>query len=132
MSNIKGIHHIAIRVKDFDRTFDLYTRVLGMKCTLAWGEGDKRAAMLDTGNGACVELFGGSQLDRLPEGAFFHLAFATDDTDAAFAAAIAAGCTEQKAPFDFVINGQPAPLPVRLAFVYGYDGEILELFQIRI
>jgi len=51
---LRGIHHVAIRVKDFDASLAFYTDGLGMTQTMAWGEGDKRAVMLDAGNGNCV------------------------------------------------------------------------------
>nr|MDD6336706.1 VOC family protein [bacterium] len=130
MGYVKGVHHIAIRVKDFDRTMDLYTRVLGMQTRYTWGEGDERAAMLDCGD-ACIELFAGSQADRLPEGAFIHLALRVEDCDGAYQAALAAGCTSRSEPKDVDIQSQPEALPVRIAFVYGYDGEVIEFFKLR-
>lgn len=127
-SLLQGIHHIAIRARDYDASLAFYTEGLGMTATMTWGEGDGRAAMLDCGGG-CVELFAGGSGDK-PEGVWLHLAFNCDDPDTAFTRALAAGATEMKAPFDFVIPSNP-PLPVRLAFVFGPDGEVLEFFKTR-
>ena len=124
---IKGIHHVAIRVTDFDRSFKFYTEVLGMKPVLCWGEGEKRAVMLNTGDGDCIEMFAGGE--RKAEGSWCHLALRTDDVDKDFAAAIEAGATVQSAPNSLTINGKPAPKDIRIAFIYGYDGEIIEFFQ---
>lgn len=127
-SLLQGIHHLAIRARDFEKSLAFYTAGLGMTAVMTWGEGDSRAAMLDCGGG-CVELFAGGSEPK-PEGVWLHLAFNCDDPDAAFAHALAAGATEMKAPFDFAIPSNPA-LPVRLAFVIGPDGEILEFFKQR-
>ena len=126
---IKGIHHIAIRVTDFDRSFAFYTEVLGMKPVITWGEGNSRAVMLDTGDGNCIEMFAGGE--KAPEGSWCHLALRSDDCDKDFAAAVAAGATVKSEPNSITINGKPEPLPIRIAFVYGYDGEIIEFFQLR-
>lgn len=125
-SLLQGIHHIAIRAADFEKSLAFYTEGLGMTIAMTWGEGDGRAAMLDCGGG-CVELFAGGAGEK-PEGVWLHLAFNCTDPDAAFARALAAGAREQKPPFDITITATP-PQPVRLAFVIGPDGEILEFFK---
>ncbi|HOF88306.1 MAG TPA: VOC family protein [Armatimonadota bacterium] len=125
---LQGIHHVAIRVKDFDASLAFYTQGLGLTPTMRWGEGDTRAAMLDAGNGDSVEIFAGGGDGPLPEGAWLHLAFTSDDPDAAFARALAAGAAEMHAPFSHVIPTEP-PTPVRLAFVRGLDGEVIEFFK---
>lgn len=122
-----GFHHIALRANDYDRTFDFYTKALGFEPKLCWGEGDSRAAMLDIGDGGCVEIFAGGSKEQ-PAGMFWHLAFKTSDPDGAYEAAIKGGATSYKAPYDTVITGIQKSLPVRLAFVNGPDGELLEFF----
>ena len=37
MPHVKGTHHTAIRVKDYARTLDFYTNVLGLVKTVEWG-----------------------------------------------------------------------------------------------
>lgn len=56
---MKGFHHIALKVRDFDRTFAFYTKGLGFELSMEWGSGDGRAAMLKAGEGCVLELFAG-------------------------------------------------------------------------
>ena len=131
MSCIKGIHHIAIKVKDFEKAVNFYTKVLGLKQTHAWGEGDGRAVMLDCGNGSIVEIFAGRKTDVSCEGMWEHLAFKVSDADAMYKAAMAAGCTSRMEPKSVDIPSKPAAYPVRIAFVVGFNGEVIEFFQER-
>jgi glyoxylase I family protein len=125
-----GFHHVAIRVKDFDTSLAFYTQALGFKPAMAWGEGDKRAVMLDTGDGSCLEIFAGG--DGSPaHGGLLHYALKTADCDAAFRRARDGGAVVMKEPFDVDIPTHPAPTPVRIAFVKGPDGEEIEFFQNR-
>ena len=130
MSCIKGIHHVAIKVKDFEKSVDFYVKVLGLKQVCAWGEGDGRAVMLDCGNGACVEIFAGRKSDVLCEGLWEHVAFRVSDADAMYKAAMAAGCKSRMEPTSIDIPSTPM-YPVRIAFVIGLDGEVVEFFQER-
>ena len=126
-----GFHHIALRVRDFEATLRFYQDGFGFVRRFGWGEGDSRAAMLDTGDGNYLEVFAGSKRpagEDAPAGALLHLALRTPDVDAAYARALAAGAKPQTPPQDVEIAGD-YPLPVRLAFVVGLDGEIIEFFQ---
>lgn len=125
---VKGYHHTAITVKDFDRSLKFYREVLGLKEVLAWGENDRRAVMLDFGDGGCIEIFAGGTADPKPEGVFLHLALRTDNCDNAIAAVKAAGMEITSHPVDITIPSNP-PKPIRIAFFKGPDGEILEFFQ---
>lgn len=125
-----GFHHVAMRVKDFDASLKFYVEGLGFAVAHTWGEGDKRAAMLDTGDDNCLEVFAGGTDEPKPEGAVLHMAFRTTDCDRAIAAARAAGATVTVEPRDVDIPSKP-PLPVRIGFCKGPDGEILEFFQNR-
>ena len=131
MSNKKvtgaGFHHIALRVHDYDKSLKFYTKALGFTVALSWGEEDSRAAMLDIGDGSRVEIFAGGDKEQ-PQGMFWHLAFKTTDPDGAYEAAIKGGAKSNKLPYDTVIKGVQKDLPVRLAFVNGPDGELLEVF----
>lgn len=134
-NNVKGMgfHHIALKCRDFDKSMKFYAS-LGCTLKASWGGGENRVAMVDIGDGGCVELFSGG-VDEKTEtpalaGEWFHLALRSDDPDAAFATAIAAGATEKTAPYDAVIPSDP-PMPVRVAFVYGPDGEVIEFFHLR-
>lgn len=126
-----GHHHVAIRVVDFDRTVRFYTEVLGFRKRIEWGEGEKRACMLDTGDGNYLEVFAGAKRqpgETAPEGAIIHFALRTRDCDAALEKARAAGMEVTMEPKSLSIPGDP-PVPVRIAFFKGPDGEVLELFQ---
>ncbi|MFH5187295.1 VOC family protein [Paenibacillus sp. TAB 01] len=123
-----GFHHLALRAYDFEATVRFYTEGLGFKEANSWGEGDKRIVLLDTGDGNYLEVFAGGTEEQPPAGAFFHVAFRSDDVDAAVAAAVAAGAEVTIEPKDTVLGKFP-PTPVRIAFVKGLNGEILEFFQ---
>ncbi len=126
-----GFHHIALGVRDFDATLRFYQDGFGFTHKYGWGEGDSRGALLDTGDGNYLEVFAGSTRpagEDTPEGALLHLALRSPDVDAAYARAVAAGARSHTAPKDIVFNGE-YPVPVRLAFVVGLDGEVIEFFQ---
>ena len=126
-----GFHHIALRVFDFEATLRFYQEGLGFTRTYGWGEGDGRAAMLDTGDGNYLEVFAGGKRSpgaEPPEGALLHFALRTADVDAAYARALAAGARPHVEPKDVAIAGDYL-VPVRLAFVQGPDGEVIEFFQ---
>lgn len=123
-----GFHHIAIRVSDFDASVRFYTQVLGFVEKISWGEPNKRAIMLDTGDGNYLELFAGGSKDPKPEGMVLHFALRTDNCDAALQLARAAGMQVTMEPKDVEIPSQP-PTPVRIAFCKGPDGEVIEFFQ---
>jgi len=124
-----GFHHVAIRARDFDASVRFYTEALGFKEKLRWGQGDKRAIMLDAGDGNYLEIFANGQEGPKPEGAIIHFALRTDNTDAAIARARAAGAIVTVEPKDVLIPSAPQPTPVRLAFCKGPDGEVIEFFQ---
>jgi len=124
------IHHIAMRVKDFDRSVQFYNGLLGFKQTLSWENNSSRATMLDSGNGSCLEIFSAGKDGDKPEGHFIHLAFATADCDAAVKRVCDAGYKVTMQPTDVCIPSTPAT-PVRIAFVLGPDGETLEFFQTK-
>jgi glyoxylase I family protein len=123
-----GFHHIAIKVRDFDATVKFYKEGFGFEERLSWGEGVGRAILLDTGDGNYLEVFAGGPKVLKPEGSIIHMAFRTDDVNKAIEAARAAGAEITVEPKDIMISNNP-PIPVRIAFCKGPDGEILEFFQ---
>jgi glyoxylase I family protein len=125
---VSGFHHVALRAADFDASVRFYTRGLGLKPVLSWGEGDGRAVMLDAGNGNRVEVFAGGAAGKQPEGALLHMAFRTADCDRAIEAARAVGAVVTDEPKTVTIPSTP-PTVVRIAFCKGPDGEVLEFFQ---
>ena len=127
---VNGFHHVAMRVKDLDAAVKFYSQVLGFPVVRAWGEGEKRGVMLDTGKGNCIELFANGPDGERPDGHWAHLALSCTNTDAAIARVRAAGCTVTMEPADIDIPSSPA-YPVRIAFFKGPAGEVIEFFQER-
>jgi len=123
-----GFHHLALRANDFEATVKFYTEGLGFTEKTSWGEGDKRITLLDSGDGNYLEVFAGGTGEVKPEGSYFHVAFRSNDVDKAVAAAVAAGAVVTVEPKDVVLGSNPST-PVRIAFVKGLNGEILEFFQ---
>ncbi len=127
-----GFHHVAIRAADFDGTVRFYTEVLGFRKRIEWGEGERLACMLDTGDGNYLEVFataGRAPGEQAPEGAIIHFALRTDDCDATLERVRAAGMQVTMEPKSLTIAGRPEPAAVRIAFFKGPDGEVVELFQ---
>lgn len=128
-AQVSGFHHVALKAHDFDASVKFYTEGIGLTPAITWGEGDSRAVMLDAGNGNLLELFAGGSTDPKPEGVILHFALRTADCDAAFQRALAAGAQEHMKPQDVTIEGKPKAVPIRIAFVKGPDGELIEFFQ---
>lgn len=122
-----GIHHVAMRVANFDECVAFYTDGLGFPVAHSWGEGEKRAALLDTGGGNYLEVFAGGQAAE-QAAAIIHFALRTDDVDGLTERARAAGAEITVEPKDVTIQCDP-PLPVRLAFCKGPAGETIEFFH---
>lgn len=128
-----GFHHVAIRARDFDRSVAFYRDVLGCEPKITWGKAPSRAIMLDTGDGNYIEIF--ERPNQAPpaadEHAILHLALRTSSTDAALKLARDAGCTVtmEAKNVDIPTTFGPHPVPVRIAFFKGPDGEVIELFE---
>lgn len=125
-----GFHHVAIRVRDFDRSVSFYQQALGFRMRVSWGEAPGRAIMLDTGDGNYLEIF--ERPDQAPateEGQIMHLCLRCADVDGVIGRVRQAGCEVTVEPKDIILGVTPGPVPVRLAFFKGPDGEIIELFK---
>lgn len=123
-----GVHHIALKATDFDRSLAFY-KALGMKEKVRWGEGDGRAAMLDIGDGCCLELFACGEKGENTDKRFYHIALCADDVDFAYALALKNGAKPKTEPQTVSPEGASRPLTMRIAFVYGMDDEIIEFFK---
>ncbi len=136
-----GFHHVAIRARDFDATLQFYTKGLGCSVHYRFSVPDRidRAAFLDVGDGRFIEVFGsGSTVqsegrrrrpdEEATEGALLHFCLRVADVDAAFASALAAGGIERIAPRTARLGGDP-PAEVRIAFVTGPNGEVIEFLR---
>ncbi|OXM84818.1 VOC family protein [Paenibacillus rigui] len=123
-----GFHHVALRAYNFEATVQFYKEGLGFTEANHWGEGDKRVVLLDSGDGNYLEVFAGGTDEQPPAGSYFHVAFRSEDVDAAVQAAVAAGAVVTVEPKDVILGVNP-PTPVRIAFVKGLNGESIEFFQ---
>jgi glyoxylase I family protein len=132
---IKGLKftHAAVKVSDLDASVRFYEK-LGFKVFASWGEGDGRAVLLDIGGGEYIELFAGGKkagaTDGSAAGHWQHIALTPDSIDDAYNTAIAAGAKSQIAPKDVPLASSPKPMTLRIAFVEGPDGEVIEFFKI--
>lgn len=129
MASIQGFHHTAIRSTDFDASLRFYTGVLGLKTKITWGSDNRRAAMVDAGRGDYIEIFERSEPAPLGEATILHFALRTDDCAALTEAVRAAGLEITMEPKEVLIDSNLGPVPVKISFFRGPDGEIVELFE---
>ncbi len=126
-----GFHHAALSSADFDKSLKFYLEGLGCTLVRSWGEGTGRAAMINIGDGGILEIFANGTKEAEQNARWVHFAFSVSDTDEAFRCAVEAGATVKDEPKDVTIMAKEGPLPVRIAFVYGPDGEVLEFFCLK-
>jgi glyoxylase I family protein len=125
-----GFHHIALRARDYEKSLAFYTEGLGFTLAHSWGEGEKRIALLDMGDGNYVELFASAPGQSPPPGEeaapwpYFHLALRSTDVDADIEKVRALGCPITVEPKSVDVNGKT----IRVGFFLGPDGEVLEFF----
>jgi lactoylglutathione lyase len=84
MGKITGIAHIAVTVKNMEKSLDFYTRVLGFKkaFTIPNPAGEPWIEYLYIGNGQFAELFYGGEKDNPWSGelrGFNHICLQVDD-----------------------------------------------------
>lgn len=127
-----GLHHVALKTKSWEASLAFYKSVLGFTEKILWAYPDgNRAGMIDTGGGSYLEIFEDRNYIPAPNGALLHLALRTNTVDALLSRIRAAGCKITVEPKDVTIktiNGF-GPVPIRIAFFEGPNGEIWELFQ---
>jgi catechol 2,3-dioxygenase-like lactoylglutathione lyase family enzyme len=129
MPTIHGFHHTALRTADFDKSVAFYTTVLGLKVRITWGKNQDRAAMIDAGDGNYIELFARAEPFPHQEGTILHFALRTDDCAGMLEKVRAAGAEITMEPKVVVIDSSIGPVPVKIAFFKGPDGEVIELFE---
>ncbi|MBN1933098.1 MAG: VOC family protein [Anaerolineae bacterium] len=123
-----GFHHIAMHVRDLNATLKFYCEGLGFEARFHWGTEARRTVLLDTGDGNYLEVSQGEPEGFNPNGVVRHFALRTDDASKAIEAARAAGAEVTVEPRDVNLPSDP-PMPIRIAFCKGPDGEIIEFFQ---
>lgn len=128
MPTIKGFHHTAIRSSDFDASVRFYTEVLGLAVRITWGEGASRAAMIDAGDGNYIEVFERPAFASA-ENTILHFALRTDDCSGMTEIVRAAGRPITMEPKEVIIDSNKGPVPVKISFFTGPDGEVVELFE---
>jgi catechol 2,3-dioxygenase-like lactoylglutathione lyase family enzyme len=123
-----GIHHIAIHTRDWQASLKLYCDILGMRVVSEFGTPERPVLMLDTGDGAHVELFAplpDANSDATAPFPMHHLALATTDVHAAIERVRAAGYPITIEPKDVQLGS----ISATIAFFTGPNGEVLEFFQ---
>jgi glyoxylase I family protein len=130
MRPIAGFHHVCVKTRDWDATLRFYRDTLGCTLKIAWREAPQRAVMLDTGDGNYLEVFEDLAYSGPTNGAIYHFAFRTEHLDEVAARVRAAGHKITVEPRDVVIPSTNAgPVPVRIFFCVGPNGESIEFLQ---
>ena len=126
-----GFHHVCIKTRDWDATRRFYVETLGFAEKIAWRATPQRAALFNAGNGNYVEVFEDLAYAAKPDGAILHFALRTTRPDAVAAHLRAAGIKITVEPKDVTIPNATAigPVPIRIFFCEGPNGEIIEFFQ---
>ena len=127
MSTITGVHHIAIRATDFDRTMRFYNDTLGLATKASWTRDTGRAALVEIASGSYMEIFERAPTEYSGTAPILHFCFRTDDVDGMTERARAAGHRVITEPLSLDIDTSIGPMKLRLAFVEGPDGEEIEL-----
>ncbi len=127
-----GLHHVALKTTDWEGSLAFYCDVLGFVPKVTWTiVAERRAGMFDTGGGNYLEIFEDPDYTAASNGSLIHLAVRTHSVDETTARVRAAGMRITVEPKDVVIattNGV-GPVPVRLSFFEGPNGEVWELFE---
>ena len=127
-----GNHHVALKTKTWDASLAFYKNVLGFSEKITWAYPDgNRAGMFDTGGGNYLEIFENHVDTPATNGVLMHIAIRAKDVKAVTERVRAAGCKITVEPKDVTIqttNGA-GPVPVRISFFEGPNGEIWELFE---
>ena len=122
-------HHIALPVKNFDEVVAFYKDGLGLKEYIAFNmDNGIRGIMLELEYGGCIEIFDNGSGEPESNALWAHFCIGVDDVDAFYNKALGLGAKSRMEPTSLVIEGTKT-LPVRIAFVYGLAGEVIEFFK---
>ena len=131
---ISGLHHVSLSVPDLDKSLAFYRGVMGLRVKTAFTLEGMRFALLEISTGSYLELIEVRKAVR-PGGMFDdvmgHLALRTDALEKALDAATRAGCPVLMPirSLDLTNEVTGKPLPLRVAFFRGPDGEVVELLE---
>ena len=123
-----GFHHIALRVKDLNKSLEMY-KALGLEETTRWGEGADEIVMMDIGDGGIIEFFANGNEESAENERFWHFAMGVDNVEDAYNTAIGTGFISKTAPKIVPLDSKPEKKSINVAFVIGPDGEELEFFK---
>ncbi len=128
---ISGFHHVCIKTRDWDRTMSFYQGTLGFVEKIAWRAAPQRAAMLNAGDGNYLEVFEDLAYEAAANGAVIHFALRTSHLDEVAERVRATGAKITVEPKDVTIATTNAhvPVPIRIFFCEGPNGEIIEFFH---
>ena len=128
---LSGFHHVCLKTRDWEQTMRFYRDVLGCTEKIAWRAAPQRAIMLDTGGGNYLEVFEDLAYQPAPDGSITHFALRTSQLDEVAERVRAFGASITMEPKDVTIattNGA-GPVPIRIFFCTGPNGEVIEFFQ---
>jgi catechol 2,3-dioxygenase-like lactoylglutathione lyase family enzyme len=127
-----GSHHIAVQTRNWDESEKFYTDVMGMKKIVQFGSTERRAVLLDIGDGSHMELFEATSespksADEVINNTVIHFALTTTDIEAAVERVRNAGMeiTTEIKTLDL------GHLNITIAFFTGPSGEVVEFFQVN-
>jgi len=128
---ISGFHHVCVKTRDWDRTMSFYKDTLGFVEKITWRAAPQRAVMLNAGDGNYLEVFEDLAYAAAPNGAVIHFALRTARLDEVAALVRTTGAKITMEPKDVTIptTNAHAPVPIRIFFCEGPNGEIIEFFQ---
>lgn len=138
--------HVALVCKDIDASLRFYREGLGFSRTYEWTQSSSPTCphqVIFKGRALYIELNGETYLELFPggrddvdssAGPIQHIALVVPDVDEAYRSCLAAGGTTftfedwSGEPMTVELNGDPA-LQLRVAFVKGPSGELIELYE---
>lgn len=126
MTQITGMHHVAIRTSRFDDSIRFYTEVLGLPQKAGWKR-EARAALIEVSPGSYIEIFERDEAEASGQPMILHFCLRTDDVDGMLARVRDAGAKVTVEPLETTLDTEIGPVTLRLAFFEGPDGEVIEL-----